>query len=80
MDIEEAVKQRILDLCKEYGLTVNALSVKAGMPRSTLKNIIYGTSKNTGIITIQLVCDALGISIYDFFSDDLFKNIDPVKD
>ena len=80
MDIEEAVKQRILDLCKEYDLTINALSVKAGMPRSTLKNIIYGTSKNTGIITIQLVCDALGISICDFFSDDMFKNIDPVKD
>jgi transcriptional regulator with XRE-family HTH domain len=80
MGIEDAVRQRIIRLCNENNITINALSARAGMPRSTLKNVIYGTSKNTGIVTIQLLCDALGITINDFFNDELFKNIDPVKD
>lgn len=80
MGIEDAVKQRIIDLCAENKITINALAAKAGMPRSSLKNIIYGTSKNTGIVTIHLLCDALGITIIEFFEDDLFKNIDVTKD
>ena len=80
MSIEDALKLRIEELCEEKGLTINALAAMAGMPRSTLKNIMYGTSKNTGIVTIQLLCDALGISIIDFFTCDLFKQIDPIKD
>ncbi len=80
MGIEDAVKQRIIDLCAEEEITINALSARAGMPRSTLKNIMQGTSKNTGIVTIQLVCDALGMTISDFFDDEMFKKIDPVKD
>ncbi len=80
MGVEDAVKQRIINLCKENNITINALAVRAGMPRSTLKNIMHGTSKNTGIVTIQLLCDALGISIIDFFSDELFRDLDQVKD
>ncbi len=80
MDIEGAVRLRIKNLCQENDMTVNALSVKAGMPRSTLKNIIYGKSKNTGIVTIQLICDALDISITDFFNDEIFDLVEPIKD
>ncbi len=80
MGIEDAVKQRIIGLCKENDITINALAAKAGMPRTTLKNIIYGTSKNTGIVTIQLICDAFEMSIIDFFNDELFYNIELVKD
>ena len=80
MDIEHAVMLRIKKLCQENNITINALSIKAGMPRSTIKNIIYGTSKNTGIVTIQLMCDAFGISIKEFFNDDLFEEIEMIKD
>jgi transcriptional regulator with XRE-family HTH domain len=80
MSIEEAIRQRISGLCKKNCITINALSTKAGMPRSTIKNIMYGTSKNTGIVTIQLICDALDISVSEFFSDSLFDDIDPIKD
>ncbi len=80
MDIESAVKIRISNLCKENNITINALSTKAGMPRSTLKNIMYGTSKNTGVVTIQLICDALDLSFKEFFDDELFDNIDRIKD
>ena len=49
----------------------------AGVPPSTLKNIIHDGSKNPGIVTIKHLCDGLGISLYDFFNTDDFKNSEP---
>lgn len=80
MDVEEALRERITTLCTEKNLTINALATQAGMPRSTLKSIIYGDSKNTGIVTIQLICDAFNITLAEFFESDSFKNLDPIKD
>ena len=39
MKIQEAVVRRIYELCREKGLTPNALSYKAGVPQSTIKSI-----------------------------------------
>lgn len=71
--IEKSVADRITMLCEERGITVNALSHLADMPRSTIKNILYGKSLNPGIGTIQLICKALEISISEFFDYDDFK-------
>ena len=80
MRIEDAVSIRIKELCEERGITVNALSYAAGMPRSTLKNIIYGKSKNPGIGTIQMICDALEISLVEFFDTENFRALSPFND
>ena len=37
-----AVGNRIIELCKKNEITVNALAVKSNVPPSTLKNIVYG--------------------------------------
>ena len=74
MDTRKQVSLRIQQLCAAHGYNINSLARKAGIPPTTLKNIVYGNSRNPGIITIKFVCDGLGISIYDFFNDDTFKN------
>ena len=53
MKTREAVAQRILDLCQERNLTINGLANISAVPPSTVKNIIYGVSKNPGIVTIK---------------------------
>ena len=73
MDTRKQVSLRIQQLCAAYGYN-NSLARKSGIPPTTLKNIVYGTSHNPGVVTIKLVCDGLGISLYDFFDDDAFKN------
>lgn len=35
-------------------------------------------SKNPGVVSIQKICDGLGISVRDFFDDPLFENLEPV--
>ena len=76
MDTRKLVAVRIQQLCAAHGYNIHSLARKAGIPPTTLKNILYGNSRNPGVITIKLVCDGLGISLYDFFNADAFKDIE----
>ena len=76
MDTRKAVANRLLQLCEEKRLSVNALARLSAVPPSTLKNIINGGSKNAGVVTIKKLCDGLEISLREFFNDDIFDDIE----
>ena len=76
MDTHKQVALRIQQLCAAHGYNINSLAGKAGIPPTTLKNILYGNSRNPGVVTIKLICDGLGISLYDFFDTADFKNLE----
>lgn len=76
MDTYSSVKNRILYLCEEKRMTVNKLATESGVAPSTVKNILYGKSRNPGIVTLKMLCDGLGVSLTEFFSTDEFKNLE----
>ena len=76
LNIGEAVKQRILQLCKQNSITVNKLATISGITQSTLNNIVGGRNNSTTISTIKKLCDGLEISIEEFFHSDLFRNLE----
>ncbi|MBE6896711.1 MAG: helix-turn-helix transcriptional regulator [Ruminococcaceae bacterium] len=76
MTIGEAVRIKITDLCKEHNITVNKLATICGITQSTLNNIVSGRNNSATVSTIKKICDGLNISINDFFSDDLFKDLE----
>ena len=76
MDIGEAVRLRILELCREKNISVNKLSSMSGVTQSTVNNIVSGRNHSATVSTIKKLCDELGISIEDFFSSDLFHNLE----
>ncbi len=76
MTIGEAVKLRILELCKEKSITINKLATISGVTQSTLNNITSGRNNSTTISTIKKLCDGLEISIETFFTSNLFKNLE----
>ena len=76
MNIGEAVKFRILDLCKQNDITVNKLSTISGITQSTLNNIVGGRNKSVTVSTLKKICDGLDISIEDFFRSELFRNLE----
>ena len=76
MTVGEAVCQRILKLCRERGLSLNGLSVLCGITQSTLNNIVSGRNNSTTVSTIQKICDGLGITITEFFTDPLFEHLE----
>lgn len=71
-----AVKNRLLTLCEEKGITTNKLATESGVSPSTVKSILYGKSKNPGIVTLKMLCDGLGITLSEFFSTEEFKNLE----
>lgn len=76
MTMRECVANRIVKLCQERNLAINALARSAGIPPSTVKNILNGASKNPGVVTIKMICDGLGISIIEFFDTDEFRGLE----
>lgn len=63
------VLARIDELRKEKGWSVNYLALEAGLTQSTLNNL-YSRKTEPKISTLRAICEALGISLSDFFKDD----------
>lgn len=76
MDLHEAVKLRVLNLCKERNITINKLASLSGVYQSTVNSLIDGSSKNPKLLTILRICWGLNMEIKDFFDDPVFKNLD----
>ena len=76
MNIGEAVKERILELCRERDITINKLSNMSGVTQSTVNNIVSGRNNSTTISTIKKLCDGLGITIEEFFHSELVRGLE----
>ncbi|MBE6634047.1 MAG: helix-turn-helix transcriptional regulator [Ruminococcaceae bacterium] len=76
MNIGEAVKLRILELCSQYNITLNKLSTICGITQSTLNNIVSGRNNSTTVSTIKKICDGLELTIVDFFTSPLFEDLE----
>lgn len=76
MLIKEAVEKRIVELCNEKGIAINALANISGVSPSTVYSILNEKSQNPGVVSIKKICDGLDISIREFFDCDLFENLE----
>ena len=54
-------------LCKKNNINAAELSRRTKVPVSTINNIIHGKTKNVGIVTINKLCQGLGIGLAEFF-------------
>ena len=63
------VRKRIISLREQCGLTQNGLADKAGVSQTHLRRVELGQADIT-IGHLQLLCDAMSISIQDFFKDE----------
>ena len=76
MNIGEAVKARILELCRKNDISINKLSSMSGVTQSTVNNIVSGRNNSATISTIKKLCDGLGITIEEFFNSELFRGLE----
>lgn len=60
VNTKEAVAKRILELCEERKIAVNALATIAGIPPSTVYSML--NEENPGVVSIKKLCDGLGIT------------------
>ena len=72
MRTKEAVAQRILELCRERNIAVNALANISGVSPSTIYSMLNQKSQNPGVVSIKKICDGLEITVREFFDSPLF--------
>lgn len=72
MKLNEAIAARIRELCNEKGLTQYGLSMKSGVPQSTLSTIMSCAFPSMKIRIIYEICEGLEMNIKDFFDSPLF--------
>ena len=75
MTIKQAVRERILYYCAQKHLTVNGLSTRCGSrsPRCKISSV---TKPQRHLVHHQKICDGLDISVVEFFSCELFENLE----
>ena len=76
MTVGEAVRARILELCEERSLSINKLCSICGVTQSTVNNIISGRNNSATVSTVKKLCDGLDITIEEFFSCPLFRDLE----
>lgn len=76
MDTVTAVRNRILTLCEDRGISINKLSTISALPPSSIKNILYGKSQNPKLLTIKMICDGLEITLGEFFNTPEFDALE----
>lgn len=73
MQLNEAISLRIKELCRERNMTQYALSMKSGVPQSTLSTILSCTFKSMKMRIIYEICEGFEISLEEFFASPLFE-------
>ena len=76
MIIKEAVAKRIIELCDERNIAINALANISGVSPSTIYSMLNEKSQNPGVCSIQKICDGLEITIREFFDSTIFNDIE----
>lgn len=69
MRVEEYIPLRIKELCEKRGYTKYRLAQITGMTQTALGNILNQSSLPT-IVNLERICDAFGITLAQFFTDD----------
>lgn len=76
MRTKEALQTRIVQLCRENGLTLNGLADRCGITQSTLNNLIGGRNQSITVSTVKKICDGLNMELPEFFSDPVFLGLE----
>lgn len=67
------VGKRLERLRKQYGYTQNSLAERAGVSQTHLRRVELGQADIT-VSHLELLCDALSITLKDFFDEEASEN------
>lgn len=76
MKIKDAVVKRLIELCVDRNIAYNTLATNSGVTPSTVYSLLSVERRDVSIITIKKLCDGLEISLSEFFSGEVFQNLE----
>lgn len=76
MNTKEAVAKRILQLCDERKIAINAIANLSGVSPSTVYSMLNEKSQNPGVVSLKKLCDGFEITLREFFDSPIFEKIE----
>ena len=76
MNVKDAVAERFTNICRERNIKINELANLSGVTPSTAYSMMDKSRRDISITTIKKFCDGLDITLGEFFSCELFDNLD----
>lgn len=66
MEYSNIYVNRIRELCKQRGITINKLATMSDVKQSTLDNIVRGLTKNPRIKTLHKIAISFNMTLAEF--------------
>ena len=76
MNTKEAIAKRIIELCEQRNMAINALANVSGVSPSTVYSMLNEKSQNPGVVSIKKLCDGLEITLREFFDSPIFDGLE----
>ena len=76
MYLSDAVRERIKFYQKKNGMSLFFLFIFCGVPISTLAAFMSKRTELIKLDTLLHICEGFGITITEFFEDDIFKEVE----
>ncbi len=76
MNTKEAIAKRIIQLCEERNIAINALANASGVSPSTVYSMLNEKSQNPGTVSIKKLCDGFEITLREFFNSPIFDDLE----
>ena len=70
MEYSKIYIERIRQLCKKRGISINKLSTMSDVKQSTLDNIMRGITKNPRVKTLHKIAIAFNMTLAEFLDFD----------
>ncbi len=70
MEYADLYVQRLRQLCKKRGISINKLATMSNVKQSTLDNIVRGLTKNPSVKTIHRIAIAFNMTLSEFLNFD----------
>lgn len=80
MTLSEAVATRVRAILKERNMTQYRLEQNSGVNHSTMKAFLNNKYKSCNLTTVVLIIRSLGMTVGEFFSDEIFEREDLILD
>ena len=76
MHVKDATVLRFREIMDQRGICPNELANMAGVTPSTVYSMLDEKRRELSINTIKKLCDGLEISLSEFFTADLFSDLE----
>ncbi len=76
LNVKQATVLRFQEIMEQRNIRPNELANLSGVTPSTVYSMLDERRKELSINTIKKLCDGLGITLGEFFSTELFDNLE----